>query len=136
MKVYVEGLERLQRLFRDASPSASAVWVYLARRMLRDEQAVVVSGATIAEELSMSVRSVERAVRELRSTGAIEVRRIGTANCYILNSDEVWKGADVRKHSAAIRASVVLGYRENPELAEALADRIAQPELPGVEVLY
>ncbi|MBS0641665.1 MAG: hypothetical protein JSS43_17520 [Proteobacteria bacterium] len=132
VKLYVGGLDRLQSLFRDASPTTSALWLFLVRRMLAGEQAVVVSASTLACELAVTVRSVERAVRELRSSGAVEVRRVGNANCYIINSDEVWKGADVRKHSAAIRAVAVVGFRENPELADSLADRIAQPDLPGV----
>lgn len=130
VKLYGRGIDRIEGFLKGSAPGA--LWVYLARRVLNGVSAIVISREVLAAELGMSPRNVTRAIAALRELGAVEVRRVGNANCLIMNAEEVWKGAELRKHSVVVNALAVIGFGENEGLREAVSAALAQPELPGV----
>lgn len=118
-QVYQEGWDRLQALIR-AEPQAARLYAFFAQEMGPDGT-LCASRATLAEALSMGERTVSRHVKTLENLGAIVVLKVGTANVYCLNPDEVWKSFDNAKPYAAFNTRTLVGKTENPFVKRRLA---------------
>lgn len=69
--------------------------------------AVVASVELLAEELDCHVRSVRRAAKWLEEHSHIAICRIGTANCYIVNAQEVFHNLDKYQNYVAISSKAL-----------------------------
>lgn len=69
--------------------------------------AVVASVELLAEELNCHVRSVRRAAKWLEEHSHIAICRIGTANCYIVNAQEVFHNLDKYQNYVAISSKAL-----------------------------
>jgi hypothetical protein len=130
-KVYPKGWLRLRTLLK-ANPTAARVWGFLAENAGHDN-AIVCTLDVIADELEISERTVRRAVHYLNEVGALVIARVGTANAYILNPDEVWKTYEEHKHFCAFTARTLASTKANRTLKRRLTHLIdgqrSQPEL-------
>lgn len=101
-------------------PAASAIMHYLAANV-ENHNAVVISQQTIADILGMSLSTVKRAVKILKSGNWIEIRQIGatgSACAYVLNDRVCWiKSRDARRYSL-FSALVVVSEEEQPDRDE------------------
>lgn len=118
-QVYAEGWNRLQKLIRD-EPQAARLYAFFAQEMGPDAT-LCASRATLAEALNINERTVSRHVKTLEKLNAIIILKLGTANVYCLNPEEVWKSFDNAKPYAAFRTKTLVGKSENPYVKKRLA---------------
>lgn len=129
-KVYDRGWERVEQLLTfKGGPTVGRLWLFLVRHAGHDN-AVVVTVDTLAESLEVSSRSVMRASKFLQTSKAVEVVKLGTANVYILNPDDVWKSAEINKRFCGFSARAIVGFKENSGLRRRLSHYLPQAELP------
>lgn len=132
-KVYEAGWDRVEQLLTlKGGPTVGRLWLFLVRHA-GHENALVVTVEQLALELDVHARSVMRASRVLRDSGALDVVKLGTANVYVLNPAEVWKTAEDHKRFCSFGARVLVGFKENASLRRRLTHFVAQPSLPEME---
>lgn len=118
-QVYEDGWKRLQGLIRE-EPQAARLYAFFAQEMGPDGT-LCVSRDTLAEILGIGTRTVSRHVKTLEKIEAIVVLKVGNANVYCLNPDEVWKSFDNAKPYAAFNTRTLVGKTENPFVKRRLA---------------
>lgn len=121
-KVYERGWEALSGLLDNRA--AAKLYVFLADKCGHDN-ALVCTYDVLAEELEMHERTIRRAVRDLETRKHIVVAKVGTANCYILNPDEIWKTADENKRFCGFRTRTLVSTKLNPDLKKRLTHMVA-----------
>ena len=82
----------------------------------------------MVEELELSRRTILRATKYLVENNAIVVAKVGTANVYILNSDEVWKTYEEHKRFCGFRTRTLIGFKENTGLRKRLTHMLGEPK--------
>lgn len=92
---------------------AAALFLFLVEQMNTDN-AVVISSEGIAEAMEWGIATVYRKIAILKKASFLQVYKVGTANCYRLNSDLVWSTWANKKEFTKFRASVVITRTENP----------------------
>lgn len=128
-KLMPKGWDRLDSLFQlKGGPTVGRLYAFLGKHAGHDN-ALAVSNETLAEALNVHVRSVIRAAAVLVSIEALAVVKVGTGNVYILNPDEVWRGADDHKRFCGFRAKVLIGFKENEGLRRRISHFLPQPDL-------
>lgn len=126
-KVYPKGWEALAALIDNRA--AAKLYMFLANNCGHDN-AVVCTYDLLAEELELSERTIRRAVRHLEEGDHIVVAKIGTANAYILNPEEVWKTYEEHKRFCGFSARALASKTENGNLKKRLTHIVErQPEL-------
>jgi biotin operon repressor len=119
-KLYDKGLERIGHLVTlKGGPTVTQVWVFLVRHCGHDN-ALCCPAEVMAGELGVSRRSIIRAIKILQDNGAIVVAKMGTANLYILNDQEVWKTYEEHRRFCGFRARALVGFKDNPALKKRL----------------
>lgn len=118
-QVYKEGWQRIQALIR-SEPQAARVYAFFAQEMSPDGT-LVASRKTLSDTLGVSEKTISRHVKTLEDLGAIIVLKMGNANVYCLNPDEVWKSFDNAKPYAAFNTKALVGKTENPYVKRRLA---------------
>lgn len=125
------GWDRVEALFElEGGRLVRRLWMFLVRHC-DDHNALVASRITIGEALGVSARSVSRATSFLKAAGAVDVLKAGGCYVYVLNSDEVWRGAEADKAFCSFGARVLVGFSENAGLRARLSHLLPHPELFG-----
>lgn len=120
VKFYDKGLSRVESLLElKGGPTVGKLWVFLVK-MAGHENALVASSELLAQHLGVTDRSIRRAAALLADSGAVVIAKVGNANCYILNDDEVWKTAEDHHRFCGFRAKALIGFDENPSLRARL----------------
>lgn len=117
-KLYAKGTAALKGLLA-TSPTAAQLYLFLVEQCGHDN-AVVCTYATLADELEMSERTIRRAVRLLEERQHVVIAKMGTANAYILNPQEVWKTYEDHKRFCAFSARALVSKTENGNLRQRL----------------
>lgn len=106
--------------------SASSV-MHLLCSKVGHNNAVVISQQMIAGTIGLSLRTVQRAVQELRNNNWVRVTQLGasgTVNAYTINSEVLWTdGRDNLKY-AEFSATIVASEKEQP------GGKVVDPEQP------
>lgn len=120
VKFYDKGLARVESLLElKGGPTVGKLWLFLVK-MCGHENALVASSELLAQHLGVTDRSIRNAAKRLAASGAVVIAKIGNANCYILNDDEVWKTAEDHHRFCGFRAKALVGFDENPSLRARL----------------
>lgn len=77
--------------------------------------ALVVSMNALSEIMSVSKRTIVRAVNYLKDNGWVCVMKSGTSNVYIVNPDVAWTSYADQKSTCNFQANVILCGSENAE---------------------
>lgn len=77
--------------------------------------ALVVSMNALSEIMSISTKTIQRAVKYLKDNGWVCVMKSGTSNVYIVNPDVAWTSYADQKASCNFQANVILCGSENAE---------------------
>jgi hypothetical protein len=130
VKLYDKGLERLGQLITlTGGPTVAKVWLFLVTYCGHDN-ALACPIELMAEELNVHRKSISRATKYLEENGAIVIAKMGTANLYILNDQEVWKTYEEHKRFCGFRARALVGFKENPGIKKRLTHMIGEPPEP------
>lgn len=89
------------------SPKAAQIFAFLVEHM-DGYNALVCSSAVIQEALGMSRASVTRAVKVLKDNKFIDIKKTGTTNVYLINSELVWKSWGTNYKYAEFNAKVLI----------------------------
>lgn len=127
-QVYSNGWQTLQKLMKQDA-NAARVYAFFAENMGPDGT-LCASRGTIADALEITERTVSRHVKTLENLGSIIVLKLGTANVYCLNPDEVWKSFNNAKPYAAFNTKALVGKSENPFVKRRLAT-LLQGKIPA-----
>jgi hypothetical protein len=126
-KVYREGWHALAGLLDNKA--AAKLYLFLAEHCGHDN-GLVCTYELLAEETGMSERTIRRAVRYLEDGNHVAALRMGTARCYVLNPEEVWKTYEDHKRFCAFNARALVSKRENANLKRRLTHFLgSQPDL-------
>lgn len=126
-KVYREGWHALAGLLDNKA--AAKLYLFLAEHCGHDN-GLVCTYELLAEETGMSERTIRRAVRYLEDGNHVAALRMGTARCYVLNPEEVWKTYEDHKRFCAFNARALVSKRENANLKRRLTHFFgSQPDL-------
>lgn len=118
-QVYQAGWQRLQSLLKD-KPELARLYAFFAEHMGPDGT-LCASRQTLAEALNVSEKTVSRHARLLEKMEAIVILKLGNANVYCLDSNEVWKSFDNAKPYAPFNTRTLVGKSENPFVKKRLA---------------
>lgn len=128
VKFYDKGIARVESLLElKGGPTVGKLWLFLVK-MCGHENALVASSELLASHLGVTDRSIRRAAALLAASGAVVIAKVGNANCYILNDDEVWKTAEDHHRFCGFRAKALIGFDENPSLRARLTHLEPKPE--------
>ena len=104
------------------SPRAAEIFLFLVQRM--DNYNAIVCSHTIFEEaLGMSRATVARAVKVLKDSGFIDIRKSGTTNVYLINKEIVWKSWGTNYKYAEFGAKVLIAESEQEQETEIKVKR-------------
>ena len=118
-QVYPAGWQRLQTLMKE-DKNAARLYAFLAEHMGPDGT-ICVSRQTLAEALDVAEKTISRHAKRLEELKALIILKVGNANVYCLNDEEVWKSFDNAKPYAAFRTRTLVGKSENPYVKRRLA---------------
>lgn len=118
-QVYEAGWKRLQTLLLDR-PELARIYAFFAEQMGPDGT-ISVSRQTMADIFNVSEKTITRHTKALEEMGAIVILKIGNANVYCLDPNEVWKSFDNAKPYAAFNTRTLVGKSENPFVKRRLA---------------
>jgi hypothetical protein len=116
-KVYPRGWKALASLIDN--PAAAKLFMFLAENCGHNN-AVVCTYGLLSEELSLSERTIRRAVRHLEEGKHIVIAKMGTANAYVLNPEEIWKTYEDHKVFCGFNARALVLKTENGNLKQRL----------------
>lgn len=112
------GWEKLDEIVQK-DKNAARLFAFFCKHMGPDG-AVTASRTTIAEALEITERTVTRYVKTLVELNALVVLKVGTANVYCLNPEQVWKSFNNAKPYAAFNTKTLVGKSENPFIKRRL----------------
>ena len=93
------------------SPKAAQIFAFLVEHM-DGYNALICSYQVIQEALGMSRASATRAVKLLKDSKFIDIRKSGTTNIYLINSELVWKSWGTNYKYAEFSAKVLISAGE------------------------
>lgn len=93
------------------SPKGAQIFAFLVEHM-DGYNALVCSSAVLQEALGMSRASVTRAVKVLKDSKFIDIKKSGTTNVYLINSELVWKSWGTNYKYAEFNAKVLIAESE------------------------
>lgn len=118
-QVTPQGWDKLDEIVQK-DPSAARLFAFFCKNMGPDG-AVTASRSTLAEALNTTERTITRYVKALSELDALIVLKVGTANVYCLNPEQVWKSFNNAKPYAAFNTKTLVGKSENKTVKRRLA---------------
>lgn len=127
-KLYERGFDRLDQLLAlKGGPTVGKLWLFLARHCGHDN-ALSATIDVLAEELGCSEKSIRNATKFLAASGALVVLKMGTANVYVMNDNEIWKTYEEHKHFCSFSARTLVSKRQNADMKKRLTHMVGEPK--------
>lgn len=125
---YTNQIIKLARI----SPKGAQIFAFLVEHM-DGYNALVCSSTVIQEALGMSRASVTRAVKVLKDSKFIDIKKSGTTNVYLINSELVWKSWGTNYKYAEFNAKVIVSESEQEQ--EKPETKVKTRKKPTAEVV-
>lgn len=121
VQMYPKGFDRIIAILGEY-PLAAKIYMFLAKHIEPGTGAVVASQQLIADELSISVRSVQRGTKWLDKNNIVLRIKLGagTVYAYCLDPDEVWKSWNTSKKYAAFNTKTLARKEDNGDVKRRL----------------
>jgi len=104
-----------------------AFFNYLMEKM-NQTNSVMVSQKLLMKILGTSRQTIHKTVSRLEYLNIIKIIKIGTANCYVVNSDVVWKKSrDTKEKTSIFNCTVVADWDEQSVEYKSTWDTQLQP---------
>lgn len=97
-----------------SSPRAAEIFLFLINNM-DGYNAIVCSQTVLQEALDMSRATVARAIKVLRDSGFIDIKKSGTTNIYLINKEIVWKSWGTNYRYGEFAAKVIVSETEQDD---------------------
>lgn len=108
------------------SSVALSIWLFLVKRC-NPYNAVACSSKVLEEALGYSRTSVYEGIKVLKESNFIGVKKMGTANVYLLNRDVTWKSWGTNYKYAEFGAKILLAESEQEKMSAVKNERIIMP---------
>ena len=125
-KVYDKGWDTIANMAGNAM--AVKVYSFIAKNC-DHLNALVVPVEVMAEEFSVSTRTIMRATKFLEDNNHLVIVKVGTANAYILDPTDMFKNYDQYKHMVGFNARTLASKTQNKNLKARLTHFMGQPDL-------
>jgi len=112
-------------------PSALSVLLFLASRLNKGSNGVIISYKAMSSTMGISELTAKRAIKDLSEAKFIQVLKSGSANIYIVNSRVAWQGARGARFSN-FNAEITLSEKEQTRPVDELITEMN--ELPMIPV--
>jgi DNA-binding Lrp family transcriptional regulator len=107
-QVYGSGWAILRLLIQEC-PGAAKLYAYLAENIDSRAGVVITDQSSIADELGVGLRSIQRSVKTLEDKGALlRIPVAGGFSAYALNPEEVWRGFSSAKKKASFYTKLIV----------------------------
>lgn len=118
-QVYKKGWIRIDKLIAEY-PLAARVYTFLANTC--DKLAgVVTTQESIAKELEVSIRSIQRATKWLDEQRIVPRLKVsGSVYLYCLDPEEIWKSWDDKKQFALFTTITIIDLKDNDAIFQKL----------------
>lgn len=93
------------------SSRAAEIFLFLVQNM-DNYNALICSYKVFAAALGMSTATVTRAIKVLKDSGFIDIKKTGTGNIYLINKEIVWKSWETSYKYAEFGAKVLISESE------------------------
>lgn len=120
-QVYPRGWQTIRSI--GENPTALKVYTFIAEHC-DHLNALVCSIDVLAEEFSVSERTIRRALKWLEEGRYLVIAKVGTANAYILDPKDIWKNYDRYKGYCAFHANTLASKSHNRLLKTRLTHMI------------
>ncbi len=120
-QMYPKGFDRAIAIIEEY-PLAAKLYMFLAKHIEPGTGAVVASQNLLANELNVSVRSIQRATKWLDENNIVLKIRLGAGSvyAYCLDPDEVWKSWNTNKKYAAFNTKTLAHQKDNGDVKRRL----------------
>lgn len=121
VQMYPKGFDRVIAILSEY-PLAAKIYMFLAKHIEPGTGAVVASQQLLADELDISVRSVQRGTKWLDQNNIVLRIKLGagTVYAYCLDPDEVWKSWNTSKKYAAFTTKTLARKGDNGDVKRRL----------------
>lgn len=121
IQMYPKGFDRVIGIIGEY-PLAAKVYMFLAKHIEPGTGAVVASQQLLADELNISVRSIQRATKWLDENNVVLRIKLGAGSiyAYCLDPDEVWKSWNTTKKYAAFNTKTLAREKDNGNIKRRL----------------
>ena len=121
IQMYDKGFDRVIAIIEEY-PLAAKLYMFLAKHIEPGTGALVASQQSLAEELNVSVRSIQRATKWLDENNIVLRIKLGAGSiyAYCLDPDEVWKSWNTNKKSAAFNTKTLARKKDNGRIKRRL----------------
>jgi hypothetical protein len=120
-QMYSKGFDRVIAIIEEY-PLAAKLYMFLAKHIEPGTGAVVASQQLLADELNVSVRSIQRATKWLDESSIVLRIKLGAGSiyAYCLDPDEVWKSWNTTKKYAAFNTKTLAREKDNGNIKRRL----------------
>lgn len=121
VQMYPKGFDRVIGILGEY-PLAARIYMFLAKHIEPGTGAVVASQQLLADELDISIRSVQRGTKWLDENNIVLRIKLGagTVYAYCLDPDEVWKSWNTSKKYAAFTTKTLARKEDNGDVKRRL----------------
>ena len=134
VQMYPRGFDRAISMIAEY-PLAARIYMFLAKHIEPGTGAVVASQQLLADELGISVRSVQRGTKWLDENNIVLRLKLGagTVYAYCLDPSEVWKSWNTSKKYAAFNTKTLARYKDNGDIKRRLMVMLKGKEQSNLE---
>ena len=134
VQMYPRGFDRAIEIIEEY-PLAARLYMFLAKHIEPGTGAVVASQQLLADELNISVRSVQRATKWLDKNNVVLRVKLGGGSiyAYCLDPDEVWKSWNTTKKYAAFNTKTLARNKDNGDIKRRLMVMLKGKETVEIE---
>ena len=120
-QMYPKGFDRAIAIIEEY-PLAAKLYMFLAKHIEPGTVAVVASQQLLADELNVSVRSIQRATKWLDENHVVLRIKLGAGSiyAYCLDPNEVWKSWNTTKKYAAFNTKTLAREKDNGDIKRRL----------------
>ena len=117
VQMYPKGFDRAVEIIEEY-PLAGRLYMFLAKHIEPGTGAIVASQKLLADELNISVRSVQRATKWLDENNVVLRIKLGAGSiyAYCLDPNEVWKSWNINKRYAAFNTKTLAHHKDNGDI--------------------
>ena len=121
VQMYPRGFDRAISMI-GKYPLAARIYLFLAKHIEPGSGAVVASQQLLADELGISVRSIQRGTKWLDENNIVLRLKLGagTVYAYCLDPSEVWKSWNISKKYAAFNTKTLARHKDNGDIKRRL----------------
>ncbi len=121
VQMYGKGFDRVISIIEEY-PLGAKIYMFLAKHIEPGTGAVIASQQLLADELGISVRSVQRGTKWLDEKNIVLRLKLGAGSiyAYCLDPSEVWKSWNSGKKYAAFNTKTLARYEDNGDIKRRL----------------